>query len=112
MATLLASCAFLDPRTQPTGSEDQFPRNLPDPVVGVQYSFAVYTHCGLDSAQIDGEVWLFEGVPTGGAPRGFDDAVDVGSIVLTDEDHAIYTSSHGRSVGLTRGGAPRIQGCM
>jgi long-subunit fatty acid transport protein len=76
--------------------------DLPDPEIGVRYDFNVATHCGLGSATIDGQLWL----PVGGAVArqggNFDFNVDQGSIILTDPDHATYTSSGGQEVELKR----------
>ena len=119
LGLLLAGCSFLNPGV-PTENGKRTAPPVAAPVenglvgaeIGVQYPFKAYTHCGLDSAQINDEVWLFEGQPTGNPPPGFDNPVDAGSIVLIDTDHATYTSSHGVTVKLTRGGVPRVQGCM
>ena len=113
LGLLVAGCSFLNPgvRTAPPIAAPVV-NGLVGAEIGVQYPFKAYTHCGLDSAQINGEVWLFEGEPTASAPAGFDDPDDAGSIVMTDTDHATYTSSHGVTAKLTRGGVPRVQGCM
>lgn len=107
VAVLLAGCqlfaGFAEPTVQEVGE-------LNDPEIGVRYRFTVYTHCGLDTATIDGETWLFDGEPDANPPPGFGNPMDTGTIVLLDEDHAVYTSSAGVPIQLIRGGRPRNEG--
>jgi hypothetical protein len=112
---LLAGCQLLLPGSaDPTVAEaaPTIPEvvALNDPEIGVEYEFTVYTHCGLDTATIDGEIWLFEGEPGVNPPPGFRNPMDAGTIVFIDEDHAVFTSSGGVDIGLTRGGEPRKKG--
>jgi hypothetical protein len=110
LLALLAGCQFLTVRSTPLPHI----RELKDPQVGVRYNVAVSTHCGLQSARIDGDVW----VPVGGtvAREGgnFDFNVDLGTVVLTDSDHAVYTSSGRQTVELERskGPPPTFPPCM
>ena len=109
LTLLLSGCGLAELWMNPT-----FPEyvELNDPEVGVSYEFTVHTHCGLDDATIDGETWLFEGEPQGNPPEGFMNPMDGGHIVLLDTDNAVFTSSGGVEMRLTRGGTPRVVGCI
>ena len=106
---ILAGCQLAGSWLNPTPPQYV---ELNDPQIGVSYAFAVHTHCGLDDATIDGETWLFEGEPQGNPPAGFMNPMDGGHIFLLDADNAVFTSSGGVEMRLTRGGTPRVVGCI
>jgi hypothetical protein len=110
LLALLAGCQFLTVRSTPLPRI----RDLKDPKVGVSYELAVSTHCGLQSALIDGDVWVPEGGTVAREGGNFDFNVDPGTVVLTDSDHAVYTSSGGTDVPLkrTQGVPPSFPACI
>ena len=88
LSAVLAGCALLSP---------------PEP-----QPFQLYTHCGLDRSLIefDGDYWRAEGPgPVAdelGAPAGFGDPFDNGTIARTSTWTAVYISSEDVRLELTR----------
>ena len=105
---LLAGCGFVSqPIPQPTESPPFPPMiDIVDPEYGVRYDYTFLTHCGLRGAVIDGELWLPVGGTRARTTHNFDFNWDQGSIVFTDADDAVYTSSMGVDVPLAKWTGP------
>lgn len=110
ITTLVVACVLVGcSGDQPSASaEDEgglptLTRDLPDPEIGVTYDYNVLTHCSFWGLTIDGDPWF----PVGGPPverqdGNFDFNTDQGTVVLTDDNHAVYTSSTGFEVEVDR----------
>ena len=101
-----------EPRPLPPPVGDRQPEELPDfkyrswpnsaPVeLSVPYRIRVGTHCGFGPIDFDGSFWEVE---TGLATVGLDlpDPEDSGEIRLESPDEALYISSTGAEITLTR----------
>jgi hypothetical protein len=117
----VSSCAAFpfgnDPRPLPSPSTDRRSQDLgegrarfwPNSVrveEGVAYQITVYTHCGLDFLlDFDGSFWKLSAdppqTPAWGNPE------DSGVITLTGDDTALYRSSQGVEVDVTRLTGPK-----
>lgn len=99
-----------EPRPLPPPTERREPVELPDfryrywpnssPVEpGVRYTMTVGTHCGFGPIDFDGSFW--EPDPSANT-NNLDDPEDTGVITLESEERAIYLTSKGIDIGLTR----------
>ena len=76
-----------------------------EPEIGVAYKVEVGTHCGLTHVNFDGSEWAISGVLSDGSgnpPDGFNNPGDTGTITLTSDETAIWTSEFGQQRELTR----------
>ncbi|HSM18344.1 MAG TPA: hypothetical protein VK845_15260 [Gemmatimonadales bacterium] len=105
----------VDPGSDPTDS-------LAVPIsgraeLGVLYSYALYTHCGIDywaSWDFDGSFWDVK-VPSTTDPLARELAnrgEDEGTIELVSADSARYTASNGLVIELTRSADRERRGVM
>ena len=102
LAGLLAACS-LSPSPTATPTASPFLVGVLDNAeVGVPKAVKVFTHCGLAPVLVNGEAFVFDTEKTVNAPPGFDNPWDVGTLVLTGETTATFTSSHGLVVTLYR----------
>jgi hypothetical protein len=96
---VVAGCADPSPLPSTTAAE-----------IGVEYKYALFDHCGLDTVPIefDGSEWRIEG-PTGGSnpPQGFGNPVDEGVIMLLEPNVGLYRSSGGVERSIFREGPIR-----
>jgi hypothetical protein len=69
--------------------------------VGSQWTYAVYTHCGVESIYLDGRFWLTEPLGAMAAPAGWGEPLDEGVITLEAPDRAVYLSQGGDQVEFT-----------
>jgi len=83
--------------------------SAPMPEVGVRYPLQLAAFCGGGSvrASFNGEVWTatFADVYAAGLGRQWDD----GSVVMSDDSHAVYTTSRGDTIPLTAVHPPPTQ---
>jgi len=75
--------------------------------IGVPHQLDISTHCGFRRTTINGDTW----VPVDGSiPRDgtnvFGMNVTRGTVVLTDADHAVFTTSTNFAIQLRRVGGP------
>jgi len=66
--------------------------------LGKEYSFTLYTHCGVRRAYFDGRHWITEpelSVRNGNPPPGWGNPIDKGSMKMITENLARYTSASG-----------------
>jgi hypothetical protein len=92
------------------GSEQGQFRAVPgsgDAAAGVLYRYQLYSHCGLAyplAWDFDGSFWdpVGGGEPYANPPEGIGSGFDDGTIELTGEDEARYTSSQGLVIPLRR----------
>ena len=127
LGAMLAGCSSPPSRTTEVAHPVwETPTVLHSPEIGVRYDLTAFTHCGLQALLIDEELWL----PVADQPEltgpvfGFnysqgsliktDNNYDHGDLILTDRDHATYTSSAGWEVELERwqGPPPTGGGCF
>jgi hypothetical protein len=103
VALMVAACSPAQPTQSflPT-SASPVPQTVDNPTIGVPYPLRIPSACGLQSIVLDGSDWAFEGYPAPYPPHGFHAPFDVGTLTFADEDHAVYRSSEGISVDLTR----------
>lgn len=71
---------------------------------GETYNYVLYTHCGVEWAPIDGVWWQTDplGVAEASPPDGWGNPFDAGSLTVTGDDTATYTSDTGIDVELRR----------
>ena len=65
---------------------------------GKPYNYQLYTHCGIRWAYFDGRWWKASPVLDDGSrnpPRGWGNPFDIGSMVLSADDRARFTSAAG-----------------
>jgi hypothetical protein len=84
-----------------TGSE---PPNGPGVDVGQSYDYALYTHCGIEWARIDGVWWRTEPLDDGNGnpPRGWGNPYDSGQLHIVDETTAIYSGGPDGNITFER----------
>ena len=72
----------------------------------IVYPYPLYSHCGITPTafDFDGSFWDVAPPPVrpANAPRGIDDPVDEGTIVLTEPDRATFISRRGIRLELVR----------
>lgn len=71
---------------------------------GATYDYVLYTHCGVEWAPIDGVWWRTDplGVADANPPDGWGNPYDAGSLTVTGDDTATYTSDTGIDIELRR----------
>lgn len=86
--------------------------------IGVPYQLDVFTHCGFQGTRINGDSWVPVEGSVPGDPRDrsgiFGMNFTSGTVVLTDEDHAVFTTSTNFAIDLrrVRGPAPGSFPCL
>lgn len=65
--------------------------------VGETVDFSLYTHCGVESARINGRVWnavrpLYASAEELGPPRGWGDPEQEGDLTLQSADRAVFVA--------------------
>ena len=65
--------------------------------VGETVGFTMYTHCGVESANINGRVWnavepLYATPEKLGPPAGWDDPEQDGELMLESSDRAVFAA--------------------
>ena len=65
--------------------------------VGRTYEFSLYSHCGIEWAQIDGDWWRTTRLDTGtgNPPAGWGNPFHAGQLTLTDDDTAEFSGPNG-----------------
>jgi hypothetical protein len=73
-------------------------------VIGDTYRYALYDHCGVEWARIDGGWWRTEPLNDGGGnpPPGWANPYDHGTLRITNSDTADYTNGLGETIVFTR----------
>ncbi len=105
-------------RLEATSSEDQPTRiatdtNRPPYTSGIEvgrtYDYAMYTHCGIDKAKIDGTWWRAsppQDDRDGNPPAGWNGAV--GTLRIVSEDKAVFTLANGLTATYVRDNLSRL----
>lgn len=66
--------------------------------IGVRYSYDLYTHCGIRSANFDGRRWLADPIlGDANPPPGWGNPIDPGTMELVSKDRALFLSHSGES---------------
>jgi hypothetical protein len=77
-------------------SEREEKPRCPGAEIGKAYPFALYTHCGIRSADFDGRRWIADPIlGSANPPPGWGNPADKGSMELVSEDRARFTSTRG-----------------
>jgi hypothetical protein len=74
--------------------------DLRNPTIGVAYPHDAFAACGFYGVLIDGKPWIVAHRKDWKAR--LETPSDHGSLVVTDKNHAVYTTSHGEEIGLRR----------
>ena len=83
----------------------------PGVAVGETYEYTVFTHCGIEWAEIDGALWKTDQRLSGGnqnPPKGWGDPEQDGQLRIEDADSAIFVGDNGESVTFQRTGATEV----
>lgn len=87
--------------------------------IGRPYWHSLYTHCGIRSTTFDGREWVTDpelrATPSeGNPPAGWGNPDEHGTIELSDEDTAVFTSRDGKRSATFRPRTPQdppLPGC-
>ena len=89
-------------------SEREEKPRCPGAEIGKAYPFALYTHCGIRSADFDGRRWIADPIlGSANPPPGWGNPADKGSMELVSEDRARFYQHQGpsgRVPAIGRGG--------
>jgi hypothetical protein len=79
--------------------------------MGKRYEFLLTTHCGLRSLYANSQYWVLRdsNTVTTGAPRGYDDPQDAGTVTLMKPTYLEHLSRQGVASAWTPDAAPRRQ---
>jgi hypothetical protein len=66
--------------------------------VGSEWTYDVYTHCGVEFIYLDGRFWLTEPLGELAAPAGWGEPLDHGVITLEAPNRAVYLSASGDQI--------------
>lgn len=86
---------------------------VPPAEIGVTYPFDLYTHCGIQGADVAG-VWFAADPPLvdgSGPPAGWDDPYQRGTLELDSADEAVFRDDAGHEIVLRAAGSERPPLC-
>lgn len=108
MVLALLGCADRPPPVT-EGQEHRYATAAPP--IGEPVAFNLVTHCGVEFAQIGGELWHAEDLPQklagGQAPKGWDNPMQAGELIVDGSGRAVFTARETRITFLrAEDGAP------
>lgn len=93
MVLVLLGCADRPGRVS-EGQEHRYATAAPP--IGESVAFNLVTHCGVEFAQIGGELWHADELPERlageQAPEGWDDPMQAGELILDGAGRAVFTA--------------------
>jgi hypothetical protein len=114
MAMVLALLGCAD--RSPSGTEGQEHRYATAvPPLGEPVAFNLVTHCGVEFAQIGGELWYAEDLPPklagGRAPEGWDNPMQAGELVVHGPGRAVFAARGTRITFLRAEDGAQVPDC-
>jgi hypothetical protein len=98
LGLILGACSDGDEATEgPTGAELEEAPYGPGVEIDRTYDYALYVHCGVEWARIDGTWWQTAPLNDGNAnpPKGWGNPYHDGELVLIDDTSAMFAGPDG-----------------